>query len=236
MPRLGERMRTFALWVACSMLPALGCSDDAVDPNDGGHSDAGHLDAGHTDAGHPDAGFTGFDGTSLRCGMAVAASDGFERCETGALRRVSSTTCRSSVPRAEAIAGAFPGIDECDHDSDCSDLPLGHCAQREGGAANACIPGCMQDSDCAEGRVCLCGEPVGRCIPADCTSSADCELGFDCVLFDSPTGCLPQRLACQMRGDECAGGLGCSGYSVNATFCARGSESSACSVVQCMQP
>jgi len=208
---------------------------DAGNP-DAGNPDAGNLDAGPLDAGDAAEGFTGFDGTSLRCGTTESAPNGFERCETGALRRVAPSTCSSSVPRTEAIEGHSPGIDECDHDSDCSDLPLGHCARREGGSANACVAGCIEDSDCAAGRVCLCGEPVGRCIPADCTSGADCEAGFDCLLYDGPTSCLPQLLACQRPGDACAGSRGCSGHSVNPTFCIRGPESSSCSTSQCTQP
>lgn len=212
--------------IGCLLLLLVGCGDDAPQLADGGMPDAGH----------PHAGLVGFDGSSLSCGAAIEAPDGYERCQTGALRRLSPSTCSSSVPRAEAVPGNFPGIDECDHDSDCSDLPLGHCAQREGGIANACVAGCLSDSDCGDGKACLCGEPVGRCIPSGCRSNADCESGHDCVLYDAPDGCLPRRLACQTANDECVGSEGCDGYSVNATFCVRGPENSACSIAQCTQP
>lgn len=227
---------TFARWIGLATLLIVGCGEDPSKLPDGGGSDGGGSDGGHADAGRPDAGLTGLDGSPLRCGAAAAEPHGFERCETGALRRIAPSTCPSSVPRVETIVSNFPGIDACDHDSDCSDLPLGYCGQREGGTANACIAGCTEDSDCAAGRVCLCGEPAGRCIPADCTSNADCEQGYDCVLYNAPDGCLPQRLACQTPNDQCAGGRGCAGYSVNATFCVRGAESSECSITQCTQP
>jgi hypothetical protein len=72
-----------------------------------------------------------------------------------------------------------------------------------------CIPGCIQDSDCAPGNICFCEEPAGRCIPADCSVDADCGPNAFCSTYTGPStpACAfyVAGAACQSSGDACTG-------------------------------
>jgi hypothetical protein len=69
------------------------------------------------------------------------------------------------------------------------------------------VYGCETDADCEAGEVCACpgvATEVPRCIPAACTTSADCGGGL-CGLSVVTGGCgnVSRRLACLTAASEC---------------------------------
>ena len=158
---------------------------------------------------------------------------GWERCSNGIVHRVAVGECRSPLPRPrqppwlpESTDGANPvgetGADAgtasaepscwetgacCDEDSDCTAQPHGYCtdALPEGPwqTSPTCMYGCVADSECGAGYVCLCGEPVGTCVLARCTSDADCG-GLACTTYNDSPGCNGTSVSCQTAADTCA--------------------------------
>lgn len=176
------------------------------------------------------------------CGSAVPVLDsttGLEQCSRGYQRRVEPANCPSSVPRATPIPAYDAALDQCEYDADCpvaSYGPHAHCGARSGGIARVCVEGCRVDADCDAGTLCLCGEPVGRCVPASCSTGDDCGPGFDCASFAASPGCFSTQFACQGPTDACGADSDCAGVSPNAAFCLYASGSRACSIAQCTTP
>jgi hypothetical protein len=223
-------------WVWLFISLGLACGDDSS-PTPSGMGGSGQGG----DGGDSGQGGGGAAGAANACGSAVPvlnAATGLERCAAGFVRRVRAGVCPSAVPRAAAVAGYDPSIDECQLDSECSALPHGHCAPREGGSARTCVAGCLTDDDCEAGRLCACDEPVGRCVPASCKSGADCAPGFECASYTTKPNCFSTGFACQTPADTCAGDAdpACDGFSVNATFCVYGAAGRQCSQDQCTVP
>jgi hypothetical protein len=122
----------------------------------------------------------------------------------GAIHRAQKLDCALRAPRAESCLGDPSST--CRADSDCTAKPGGWC---EGpppmlSGPCACSYGCVRDSDCVSGRICECDEVGGRCIPAACTSDADCRGGL--CLKSRSSDCYGSDLefyACETAGDEC---------------------------------
>lgn len=84
------------------------------------------------------------------------------------------------------------------------------------GPANCASPDpvnpCNSDDDCGEGEQCLCGTPtrsISRCVPAECTSGSECELG-SCGVASVDNGCdLIERLSCFTENDMCRSAEDC---------------------------
>jgi hypothetical protein len=228
-----------ALCLACGgTSPPTGLAPAAGATGDGGTNSLGG--AGGSDA-HPDAGNVDAGTNRFGCGNAlplISATTGFERCEAGYVRRVHAGSCPSSVPRPNAVVNYDSSIDECEYDADCAALEQGHCAPREGGSARTCVVGCLSDDQCGSGRICACDDPVGRCVPASCSSSSDCNPGFDCASYTSLPNCFATGFACQTPADGCVGDgqPECDGRFVNATFCVFQSGNRQCSTLQCTTP
>jgi hypothetical protein len=165
------------------------------------------------------------------------AATGYERCEAGYDRRLRAGTCPSTLPRARAVTNFDANVDQCEFDTNCSGLALGHCAPREGGQARVCVEGCLTDQDCAQGRICACEDPVGRCVPASCASSADCSPGFECASYKTGPGCFTTGFACQTPQDGCAADsdAACSAQFINPTFCVFAEGARHCSTLQCVE-
>jgi hypothetical protein len=141
--------------------------------------------------------------TTGSCDNPITQPGGWVSCDGAFSHRQTAGTCASSIPRT----GDFRGC----NDADCADLPYGHCwtASNHLGAAATCIPGCVSDADCAANEVCFCEEPVGRCIPSDCTVDADCGEDAFCSSYLGPgvPSCsfYVAGAACQTKTDACAG-------------------------------
>ncbi|MEQ9322731.1 MAG: ferritin-like domain-containing protein, partial [Polyangiaceae bacterium] len=135
---------------------------------------------------------------------------GYESCSEGYMHRASAVTCGSSLPRAAACESSFPEGDSCTQDSDCTEQPNGYCNVDDFGGGNCyCSYGCTADADCGDGQICVCGEPVGRCVKADCKTDGDCAGDLLCTTYVTEPGCGGTAFACQTAEDECAQDADC---------------------------
>jgi hypothetical protein len=145
------------------------------------------------------------------------SSTGFVQCDNGFTARPFAAECPSSVPRANPVPDYDPATDLCHYDSDCTEKPNGYCGRPPGAAGGDlggdhwCQYGCVSDGECGAGYICLCGDPVGRCVEASCTSDESCGEGFHCASYDPTTGCSFVAFACQTSGDECVTTTDCGG-------------------------
>jgi hypothetical protein len=103
----------------------------------------------------------------------------------------------------------------CATDADCTELPHGFCqvGYSDGFPYCECSYGCTTDAECGAGKICLCGGAIGKCVPATCTSDADCASGL-CASYNDYSidyNCGMTRFACQSLADECASHLDCPG-------------------------
>lgn len=176
------------------------------------------------------------------CGTAeplLGPDSGLERCSRGYVRRVGPAHCSSSVPRSAGVPAYNPEIDDCHFDADCSTATYGphaHCDVRQRGFAHTCVSGCTVDAECAADEVCLCGDPVGRCVASTCRSASDCGGGWDCAVATELPLCFSQRLSCQSDADECQSDSDCAGRFINAAFCVYGERGRSCQTLQCTTP
>jgi hypothetical protein len=236
---------------------ALGCGGESNLHQNDGHGAGGKAGSGGAEqAGFPSSGegggfasgglgATGGAGSGavpFPCGEAqpvLGAATGLERCSGGYLRRTAPAHCPSTLPRSGSVPNYNAAIDSCESDRDCPSAtwgPYAHCATREGGYANACVSGCIEDADCTADRVCLCEEPVGRCVPATCATSADCGASLECASYASSPGCFSTQFSCQLPTDACGGDADCNGRSVNVSFCVAEQGARVCSTAQCTTP
>jgi hypothetical protein len=224
----------FALALACG-------GNSSSSAQHGGRAGDGNG-AGETGRGGEGGGGQAGGAAGFPCGTATplfGADSGLERCDRGYLRRVDVANCPSIVPRAVPISNYDEAVDDCEFDRDCPTAaygPYAHCDVRTGGFARACVAGCKLDGDCAEGEACLCGDPVGRCVPASCATGADCATSLDCASYAVTPGCFSTGFSCQKPGDSCGGDADCAGISPNPAFCVFSDDSRACSIAQCTTP
>ena len=141
--------------------------------------------------------------------VVVAGKDtGVEKCADGSLHVKEKKTCPSALPTTTVCMPQTPG--GCATDADCTAKPNGHCGTTSsfGGPACTCIYGCTTDADCTAGSTCLCGDPIGTCIEAKCTSDASCG-GAECMTYDQSMGCDFLQLACHTPKDQCGTNADC---------------------------
>lgn len=92
-----------------------------------------------------------------------------------------------------------------------------------------CSYGCSEDSDCAPGSVCVCGDMlasgISQCVRAWCSSSADCK-GEPCALSDYHDGCGRNTVVtCKTKTDTCQSNADCGkDKRGEKSFCASGSD------------
>ena len=181
-----------------------------------GGTSAGGTNAGGTNAGGTNAGGTNA-GSYIACAdpspvMVGGQETGFVRCEASdVLHRVSVVDCPNLLPRDGAACTPIgPGESTCTSDADCTGAPLGICTTVPTShyPGCGCVYGCERDSDCAQGELCECADPIGRCRPASCASDAACAPGSLCASADMGWGgCTAQPPArgyeCQAQADTC---------------------------------
>lgn len=135
----------------------------------------------------------------------IDASTGFVLCEDGSIHREAANECPTEVPRSEGMPDYDPARDQCEFDRDCP--ANSYCGRQEieGGLTlgYTCISGCVQDSDCAADQLCLCADPIGKCVPATCKTDAECGAGLECASHDPTHGCGHVAFACQTPDDTC---------------------------------
>lgn len=138
-----------------------------------------------------------------QCSNPRPIGGGFVECGEGSYRRPEISECETTVPRPDPD-GVCHSEDECCHDSDCPG-PYPYCSW------GRCTPGCLSDADCPEQSVCVCGDPIGRCVSASCTSDADCPPDFPCsagTFFHGGFACQSPCDQCLLDSDCRAGSLG----------------------------
>ncbi len=151
---------------------------------------------------------------------------GYDTCDAGQTRRREKLDCPTTVPRAATCDSGIPQADTCKQDSDCAAQPNGYCNASSGFGPGGCHCqyGCVTDADCGSGSICVCGDPIGACRPATCTSAADCGFG-DCSSYDTSMGCNMLSFVCQTPNDTCGGDGDCAN-SGPATHCGFATDSS----------
>jgi hypothetical protein len=145
---------------------------------------------------------------------------GFQTCSNGMRHRPKAVKCPSFLPRSDdgvsnlrrhishydELSGDEAGSMPCIRDSDCSARAYGHCEPTRPSVMTWCAYGCVSDSECSSGELCLCGDPVGGCVPATCRIDSDCGPPYVCGDYepiDVECGDT-DAFACQTKRDECA--------------------------------
>ncbi|MGK3961732.1 ferritin-like domain-containing protein [Sorangium sp. So ce118] len=146
--------------------------------------------------------------------IVVAGRDtGYVRCAGGWTHRAEVVDCPSALPREKACSEPSGAAGGCTTDADCTEHPHGYCNAATGGEMLPgcfCHYGCTTDADCGAGQICLCGDPVGECVLAQCTSDDDCGRLL-CSSYVLNPGCGGTGFACQTPEDECASDADCAG-------------------------
>ena len=82
-------------------------------------------------------------------------------------------------------------------------------ARRRAPTEAVCISGCVRDAECGADELCLCSEPVGRCVKASCRTDADCPHS-SCAKYGR-RHCGKEGFSCLKDEDECSGNADCKG-------------------------
>lgn len=198
----------------------------------GGGGSAGSGGYISTDGGNP--------GTYLPCRNPMpllgpnGAPTGYIACDSLSVHRSTKMDCPSAVPRGTPCqppnaydSGIAP---ECTHDSECTASPNGYCTASLWSSTCYCNYGCVRDSDCSAGQICVCGDPIGHCVSSTCSSDHDCGQGL-CLSYDASPGCQVTAFACQTTMDSCVSNADC----VNAGgYCALVNGAHVCVPSQCV--
>ena len=223
MLRANPRVFSTALFSALGLLPlACGGAFSAKDDAEGGTSSGGTSSGGTSSGGSASGGKVATGGkasggsTGSPCDDPKPAGAGYEQCGNGTVHRPSIEACPSMLPRPAAKIALPPG-GQCMSDGDCADMPHGYCTTGVQLPGTVCAYGCVKDSECGAGNICVCGDPVGHCAGATCTSDAACGAGLRCQSFDSSHGCGIMRFACQTPKDTCDADADCMGQYCDAT-------------------
>jgi len=210
----------YAHLVCLSILSALlasGCASTRpapapADPEPGPTDPAPETDtadpAPETDTTDPAPTEAGARPPAIEHGPCVATGEadrhGFVTCEDGRVHRPAAVECPSSIVADEG-AEAAPGNpdDKCTRNADCTEKPHGYCAAEGQLPDRTCHYGCVTDADCGEGALCMCDNPVGRCLPASCLADADCGEGLLCTHHVPLDDMFYGAFACDTAKDEC---------------------------------
>ena len=176
----------------------------------GGASPGGASQGGASQGGAGQGGSSG-GVNHYPCKNPKDIGNGVIQCD-GFTHRPEATTCSSQLPRPEPFPNAPPNA-QCKMDADCTEKPNGWCGFAGVGEIPGpfCNYGCLNDSECGADQICLCGDPVGRCVQTSgCKTDTACPPGFLCRSFDSSGGCQLTTFTCQAPADECGSDADCS--------------------------
>jgi hypothetical protein len=120
---------------------------------------------------------------------------GFVRSSDGLIVRRESRACPGKLPRTDKTCRPrYRRAGACTKDAQCTARVYGFCEHLYDGSSTCeCHYGCMQDSDCATGQVCLCAEPAGTCVDNTCPPER-CRDGKQCATYFD--GCRYQAFSC----------------------------------------
>ncbi len=181
-----------AAWPPCPGAVDGGSADSGSADPDGGESDGGAADASVEDGGAADAGLVPY----VPC--SYLACDGGTTCTTIPL---GPSTCLVACDPADA--GSCPSGSVCSGDTIFSTASAGEC-----------IPGCLQESDCAGTPGTVCSTCIQTCLPAGavvahigdaCSSDAQCPSGAYCSVQRTLAGgyCTQACIAGSASGSAC---------------------------------
>src|SRR5688500_14610615 len=153
------------------------------------------------------------------CAEAQSQPGGFVRCKSGTLHRPDVAACTAPAAPFPVSAHEMSGVRsrDCSAGADCTLLLGVFCQQFTdpcGGGFVHCVYPCLTDDDCGQGFACFCGSRGGECVPAECTSQADCA-DAACVTLYTVFECHPTlpRLACWTKELQCDSARCENGYS-----------------------
>jgi bacterioferritin (cytochrome b1) len=139
---------------------------------------------------------------------------GYVRCEDGAINRVVVMPSDPTIPGLACSPQDTGGGDgACAVDADCSGPERARCVERYEPSVGfnycTCQRSCTTDDQCPSNQVCspdvLNGGELGAsvCVPAGCSTGADCESG-ECGLGVFSDDCEGHvDLACRSEADDC---------------------------------
>jgi hypothetical protein len=195
-----------------------------VSSNDAGTTGGPDSSPGAFDSGPSDDGSTHPGSSSCKAPVPVIVGGidtGYDSCQGGTLRRRAVVACPVlPIPASKCLPDAgIPG--ECTSNADCTSGQSGACTVGSGfdGPSCECTYGCVHDSDCGSGSICVCGDPVGHCETSACNAGT-CGAGLDCADETSEPGCDIKAFACTTPSDECFSDSDCSQGS--GTTCSAG--------------
>lgn len=194
----------------------------------GGTGGEGEM-GGSTIAGAGGAGMGGASTSKFFCKDPVPVlvegkETGVETCADGSVHKKVSIECPVGTPSKQpACKASTEG--SCSLPSDCTEKPNGYCLEFPGWATNTscgCFYGCTKDSDCGPDQVCLCGDPIGKCVTSTCTGDSDCSPGNICSSYDASKGCGGISFACHTDDDACGNDADCgpvSPMTITSSYC-----------------
>lgn len=216
-------------WLILGALGVVDCGGRSSDADASGSEAELHANAGAAGsasvlgtggAEEPVYGVDGTASTGAGGGRAIATPSaceapftglgaGWEQCGNGMIHRPELGSCDPTTRPVTDQASDAPFSGECFADSDCTARPNGHCEYGQSGTGY-CVYGCWTNEDCRPGFACLCSGSIGACVPASCSTDADCGDGLLCSDFIKDPGCGGRQFACQQPTDECAVNSDCS--------------------------
>jgi hypothetical protein len=180
--------RTAGLLAA--ILSLAGCGGHGAGTADGGAATAATADAPSVQDARPIGACTQHACRSPTPLTVGGVDTGIDNCAGGGVRRRAIVDCPSLIPRPQECPVGDGASSTCTSDTDCTSAPNGYCEvgvdQNEEPGCH-CLYGCLRDSDCESGLICVCREVVGVCFPALCSSGDSCLPGCDCVNIDDST-------------------------------------------------
>lgn len=137
-------------------------------------------------------------------GAALDQPTGLIRCEDGNVHRAEKLTCTYDPDPAAVCGSPDDPLSECTSHAECDAEANGYCVVEGMDGGCTCRYACQTDEDCGAGSACYCQGAFSECVPATCTTDADCG-EFLCV-YNYAGG-----LACQTPFDECRTDADCPG-------------------------
>ncbi len=153
-------------------------------------------------------GLIGCDGEVSACEGATpylfnGEDRGFVQCEGGLIHRELAKECQvvEGFRSSEPVFGCgLTEYAECGSDGDCG-LRARCVNPGPSGRGCYCEYMCVTDADCSPTQICACPTSGGRCVSAECKTSADCPEGSLCISTVSTR--LIHSYACTRENDSC---------------------------------
>jgi hypothetical protein len=178
-------------------------SMDGVSSSDGVTNDATHPGDGAADGA---AGGEEYDVSTAGCSpLIIGGRDtGYLTC-SGQLQRRAIVDCPNLIAQTAPLCTNDAASTNCHVDQDCTGMPFGTCRDSPSAVGCYCDYGCIRDSDCTPGNICVCGDPIGHCEIAYCNAGT-CAGGFACAEYNDH---CRFAFACQSAADRCESGGDC---------------------------